>query len=118
LTSKEATDLWRIHFSAVNIYRLEKYKQTQGGRAFYKQEASVMSQTLAFPYDYRPSLQKNGNTTLLEGDHDFLDFNATKHRAQLTEFSAVKVVVIKDAGHNIWTDDPAAFKSALEKALR
>jgi pimeloyl-ACP methyl ester carboxylesterase len=29
----------------------------------------------------------------------------------------VKVVTIKDAGHDIWTDDPKTFKIELIKAL-
>ena len=118
LTSKERTDRWRIQFASTNIYQMEHYAQLRGGWAYYKQDASVMLQTLRFPYDYRPGLQRNGKVTLIQGDRDFLDFDAAKHKSLLKPYPLVQIVLIKNAGHNIWVDDAIAFKTELEKALR
>lgn len=117
LTDKEQTELWRINFASVNIYRMANWRLIKGGRAYYKQEATVMAESANWVYDYRQALNEIGKVTIILGDHDFLDFNAENHKKLLANFPRVKVVVIKDAGHNIWTDDPHKFKIELNKAL-
>ncbi|PKP28457.1 MAG: hypothetical protein CVU01_04115 [Bacteroidetes bacterium HGW-Bacteroidetes-18] len=117
LTDKEQTELWRINFASVNIYRMANWRLIKGGRAYYKQAAAVMAESVNWVYDYRQALNDNGKVTIIMGDHDFIDFNAEYHRKLLANFPRVKVVTIEDAGHNIWTDDPDKFKTELNKAL-
>jgi pimeloyl-ACP methyl ester carboxylesterase len=117
LTDKEQTELWRIEFASVNIYRMENWRLMKGGRAYYKNDAAMMAESVNWIYDYRQTLNNNGKVTIIMGDHDFLDFNAENHKKLLVNFPKVKVVTIKDAGHNIWTDDPITFKIELIKAL-
>ena len=117
LTDKEQTELWRINFASVNIYRMANWRLIKGGRAYYKQEAAVMAKSVNWVYDYRQVLNENGKVTIIMGDHDFLDFNAENHKKLLVNFPKVKVVTIKDTGHNIWTDDPGKFRIELNKAL-
>ena len=117
LTDKEQTELWRIEFASVNIYRMENWRLMKGGRAYYKIDAAMMAESVNWVYDYRQALNNNGKVTIIMGDHDFLDFNAENHKKLLANFHKVKVVTIKDAGHNIWTDDPKTFKIELIKAL-
>jgi len=117
LTDKEQTELWRIEFASVNIYRMANWRLMKGGRAYYKKDAAAMAESVNWVYDYRQALNDNGKVTIIMGDHDFLDFNAENHKKLLANFPKVKVVIIKDAGHNIWTDDPKTFKIELIKAL-
>ena len=117
LTDKEQTELWRINFAAVNIYDMTRWRSIKGGRAYYKEEATVMLETVNWNYDYRKRLNENGKVTIVMGDHDFLDFNADQHKKLMTNYKDVEVIVIPKAGHNIWIDEPKKFKSALIRAL-
>jgi len=117
LSDKEKTEYWRIQFASGNIYKIENYNLLKGGRAFYNQNAAIMGQTLNWQYDYRPVLNANGKVTIIQGDYDFLDFNADNHKKLLTDYPKVQIKVIKNAGHNIWIDDPVLFKNNLVIAL-
>lgn len=117
LTDKEQTELWRIQFASVNIYRMQNWRHIQGGRTYYKQSASVMANTVNWNYDYRKLLNEIEKTTVIMGDHDFIDFNGEKHIRQLQDYPNVHVEVVEKAGHNIWTDNPADFRNMLHKAL-
>jgi len=117
LTHKDLTDAWRIKFAATNIFDITRYARVKGGRAFYKPEAAVMSETVNWKYDYRPILAANKNVTFIQGDRDFLDFDAAEHRKLLEPFPKIRLVVIKNAGHNAWIDAPQQFGRLLNTAL-
>ncbi|MGL5888743.1 MAG: hypothetical protein ACRC3B_02590, partial [Bacteroidia bacterium] len=117
LTNKEQTELWRIDFASVNIYKMQNWRNMKGGRAYYKQSAAVMAESVNWVYDYRRDLNENGKVTIIMGDHDFLDFYSENHKKILKGYTAVRLVTIKDAGHNIWTDDLKGFQSELKKSL-
>ena len=118
MTDKEQTELWRIEFASINIYQIKKWRLMKGGRAYYKEDASIMANSVDWKYDYRQALYDNGKVTIIMGDHDFLDFNAENHQKNLTNYPKVKIKVIKDAGHNIWVDEPGEFRKALKAALK
>lgn len=90
----------------------------KGGRAYYKGDASIMANSVDWKYDYRKVLNNNGKVTIIMGDYDFLDFNAENHKSVLTAYPKIKLKVIKNAGHNIWVDEPREFKQALKEALK
>lgn len=46
LTDKEQTELWRIEFASVNIYRMENWRLMKGGRAYYKKDAAIQLYTM------------------------------------------------------------------------
>lgn len=118
LTSdRERTDCNRLFFASSNIYKLERYKLMRGGFHYYKEEASVMVNTVNWQYDYRQALNLHGKTTLIQGDHDFIDFDAQEHKRLLQDYTKVWVKVIPKAGHNSWIDDPQLFRNELKKAL-
>lgn len=117
LTHKQLTEYWRVQFASVNIYNVKDYNLLKGGRGYYKGQAGVMVETVDWNYDYRPSLSENGKTTIIQGDHDFLDFNGEKYTEQLKDFPKIKLQIIKEAGHNVWLDNPALFKQMLIEAL-
>ncbi|BFM45312.1 hypothetical protein CFS9_39530 [Flavobacterium sp. CFS9] len=114
----ERTDFNRMAFAASNIYRIDRYKLMRGGFHYYKEDASVMSETVNWKYDYRKSLNDNGKTTIIFGDHDFLDFNGEVHQELIKSHKKVNFRLIKSAGHNVWIDQPEIFKKELDMALQ
>lgn len=117
LTHKDLTNVWRVNFAAVNILNVNKHHLLKGGRAYYKGAASAMSDTVNWNYDYRKIMSDNEKTTIIQGDYDFLDFNAAEHLKLLKDFPSVKIEVVKNAGHNIWIDAPESFQQLLKTAL-
>lgn len=117
LTDKEQTELWRIQFASVNIYRLENWNQIKGGRSYYKGDDAMMAANVNWNYDYRNQLNNIDKATIIMGDHDFLDFNGEKHKSLVQNHSNIHVEMIKNAGHNIWTDNPIDFRKALKKSI-
>lgn len=114
---KLRTDFNRMSFASSNIYKIERYKFMRGGFHYFKEDASVMVETVNWKYDYREALNNNMKTTILFGDYDFLDFNAEEHTKLIKAYPNIQLRLIKQAGHNIWIDEPELFRKELDKAL-
>ncbi len=117
-SDRERTDFNRMAFASSNIYRIDRYKLMRGGFHYYKEDASVMSETVNWKYDYRKSLNDNARTTVIFGDHDFLDFNGEVYREQIKNYKKIVFRLIRSAGHNIWVDQPEIFRKELDMALQ
>lgn len=119
LTSREATDMWRIKFASVNIFHVERFNLMRGGKAYYSgYAANMIVPTVNWKYDYRKALSDNGKTTLIQGDRDFIDFDAAEHFKLLKDFPKVRIKLIKNAGHGIWIDAPLEFRKTVDAALQ
>lgn len=114
---RERSDFNRLAFAASNIYKIERYRLIRGGFHYFKEEASAMLNTVQWKYDYR-ELLNNTNTTILFGDHDFIDFGGEVHQSLLRGYDRVQFRLVRQAGHNIWIDQPETFRKELDKALR
>jgi len=90
----------------------------KGGLVYYNAESgNLMRQSFNFTYDYSSSLSKNKYiVTLIQGQYDFIDFNAERHRDLIGNLP-INVVTIPNAGHAIWIDQPNMFRKELKKAL-
>jgi len=118
LSHKDMTEYWRIIFASVNIYDIKKHNLfIKCGRAYYKGEAAVMGNTVNWNYDYR-SMMNNTKTTVINGAYDFLDFNGDNLKTLLDGFPNIRLVIIPNAGHSIWIDNPKLFKQNLLTALK
>lgn len=117
LTHKDLTEYWRITFAAVNLYDVRKHIYLKGGRAYYKQSASVIAETVNWDYDYRNILNNNTKTTIINGDYDFLDFHGEAFKTSLNGYDKIELRIIPNAGHNSWIDNPIIFKDYLKNAL-
>lgn len=117
-SDRERSDFNRMSFAISNIYKIDRYKLVRGGFHYYKEDASVMSETVNWKYDYRKFLNDNAKTTVIFGDHDFLDFNGEVYRELIRNYKNINFRLIKSAGHNIWVDQPEIFKKELESALK
>ncbi|MBC9794876.1 alpha/beta fold hydrolase [Sinomicrobium weinanense] len=117
LSHKDLTEYWRINFAAINIYDVSKHHLLKGGRAYYKQASSVMTETVNWSYDYRDVLNNKAKTTIINGDHDFFDFQGRILKTLLKGYNRIELKIIAYAGHNSWIDNPLLFKNNLAAAL-
>lgn len=117
LTHKDLTEYWRINFASVNLFHVEKYNLLKGGRVYYNQDAAVMGETVDWKYDYRPVLNDQVKTTIINGAYDFIDFNGEEFKKLLKNYNKIELKIIPQAGHNSWIDDPVTFRQHLEEAL-
>ncbi|SFN74180.1 Pimeloyl-ACP methyl ester carboxylesterase [Chryseobacterium oleae] len=116
LSHKELTTYWRINFAAANIYDIRKHNFVKGGRAYYNQDASIMTESVNWKYDYR-NILNTIKTTIINGDYDFLDFHGEILQSQLKEYRKIELKLIPNAGHNSWIDHPNLFRKHLSDAL-
>lgn len=112
LSDKERTEYWRINFAEGNIYDISKWKLLKGGQIYYNQQASVMAETVNWDYDYR-TLLDSLETTIIQGQFDFFDFNLLNYKEQIKEFKNIEIKIIPNAGHNSWIDNPKLFKKYI-----
>lgn len=117
-SNKERSEFNRMTFAAANIYKIERYNLMRGGFHYYKPEASVMTETIDWNYDYRKLLNENGKTTIIFGEYDFLDFKGQVHQELIKNYKNIDFKLIDSAGHNIWIDQPEVFKEILDEALK
>lgn len=79
---------------------------------------SKTSSTLPKGWDLTEIVSKHKfPVTFIQGDKDFVDLEVENHKTQLSKIKNVELLIIKDAGHNAWIDDPANYKKTLLKAL-
>lgn len=118
-TAREKTQIWRIKFASVNTFQIEKsIKNIKGGMAYYNQRVgNIMPKTVNWKFDYRDAMNKNGKVTIIYGAYDFIDFKGEKYREQIKDYPDINFTLIENAGHNIWSDEPAIFRKELKSAL-
>ena len=114
---KELTEHWRIQFASTNIYDVSKYHLLKGGMAYYKPDGAAIAETVDFNYDYRDVLNDKTKTTIINGDYDFLDFNGEVLKELLKGYNNIELLIIPNAGHNSWVDNPGLFKKYLKHGL-
>lgn len=56
-------------------------------------------------------------TTIINDYHDFLDFDAETLKGLLKDYQNIELLVIPNAGHNSWIDDPVLFEKYFIKGL-
>ena len=119
-TAKQATHYWRVVFARANLYDVGKWRQMEGGRAFYNGDVGEKIST-SLPeekWDLRPVIAEHGHPVhILQGDHDFCDFGPTWSERWFGSLEHVCLTVIDQAGHNVWVDQPAAWEKAIRGSL-
>ena len=119
LSPKLATRRWRIDFTAANAFHVDRWRRMVGGQVFYNpRSGSAASRTMPKAYDFRPTLATHPcKVTIILGDHDLVDMGAARHRRWTANAPTVGLVVVREAGHNLWMDAPDEFSGALARAL-
>jgi pimeloyl-ACP methyl ester carboxylesterase len=118
-SAKQLSRLFKISFAAGNIYHVERWALMRGGKVFWSQEsAKATSRTLSADYNFIPVLRQHPYPiTIIAGDHDLADFGNGIWRKVTGELRNAELIILKNAGHNCWIDEPGIFKRALKRGL-
>lgn len=119
LTPKQGTNEWRIHFAGVNIFHIARWQEVKGGRGFYSAAAGqAAAKTMPQQWDFVPALAAHHCTTwVIDGDYDYVDGSARMFQEATASAPGLHFVVLKNAGHLSWIDDPKKFAKAFRSAL-
>lgn len=128
LTNKEKTNRWRIEFAGGSLYHTNRWRQMEGGMAFYNDDVGRLlyenaseqwSDWETIRAQQLESLERfEGATRVILGDFDFTDPEALVWPHLIDRFPDAKLTVLEDAGHNAWIDQPEAFRETLSEALQ
>lgn len=120
LSAKEATRAWRIKFAGVSLFYADRWRQMKGGRAFFNGEVNRASfATTPKRWDFTELLRNHdAPITGIIGDHDFTDMGAKFAHHWLDPIENVKLIVVRDAGHSLWIDQPTEFRKVLSEAMK
>jgi proline iminopeptidase len=121
LSSIEDTYKFRINFGSRFLYDVTKWRSLREGGPFYNPRVDdLVSRTLpSSGWNYYLSFAKSKiPVSVIVGDHDFLDMGGAIIRKWSKDIPTAEVAVIENAGHDIWIDQPAKFRVALEHALK
>jgi proline iminopeptidase len=105
----------------VSLYHIERWRAQEPVRVAVAAARATRAST-NFEYDVGPLLAAHDRpVTVINGEYDYtVGPRGSPLWRQLASRSArnVDVVVIPNAGHNVWIDEPGAFATALRRALR
>jgi len=114
LTDRAATARWRIEFAAGNIYHIERWRQVEGGRAFYNGDiAGLINQNTPDSIranEFETLKTSEVPTRVIVGDHDLVDFGLVSWPAVADTVENVEITTLENAGHNAWIDRPGKFR--------
>jgi proline-specific peptidase len=117
LSDKEATAAWRLGFANSNLFNLERWQRMKGGRVYYNARVGALS-TMPREYDLIPGIAAHRCPVwVINGDHDYVDWRAERHRRWTANVPNARLAVITNAGHAAWLDEPDQFRRALLRAL-
>jgi proline iminopeptidase len=125
LSDREKTEVWRITFAAANLCHVERWRDLKGGQIFYNPRvpAAIERNTTQARRDslwngFLPALQRfTGAVSIITGDCDFIDPQAAWWRYVAAQLPRARLIVLHDAGHEAWVDQPEQFRSAVSRAL-
>lgn len=125
-TAQEQNATWLIKFASTNIYDITKWREMRGGSAYYNDQVwPNILENAGGESSYRElwnpffsDLQKtDASLVFVIGKQDFMDSSYRYWPHIFQQLPKAKVFPIDRAGHGIWIDQPAKFKSAIEKAI-
>lgn len=119
LSDKQRIEEWRIRYAAANIYDVSKWRDLRGGMAFYNSKAGAAAyKSMPSVYDFVSVLRaRSCPTAIVLGDHDVADMGARVIQQQAAGVGNIKLTILKNAGHVVWIDQPAAVRKAIEQGL-
>ncbi|MEM9721627.1 MAG: alpha/beta hydrolase [Bacteroidota bacterium] len=120
LNSMEKTAKFRINMASRFLYDVTKWVRLTGGRPFYNPKVYQLTESTNSmeSWDFPQNFLASGiPITAIIGDHDFLDMGAHITSKFLADIPNVELVVLEKAGHELWLDQPKAFRKAFKKGL-
>jgi pimeloyl-ACP methyl ester carboxylesterase len=123
LTPKQRSEIARIKFASASIYHIDRWREAKGWGIYFNEAAgnaaaSSLFKRLTNDYDFTPVIENHPYPiTVISGDHDYVDFGNAFFKLYSKEVKNLDLIVIRDAGHNAWIDDPINFRLALDAGL-
>ena len=93
---------------------------TANHRFWNEEAANAATKTSTKDNDFVSLLARHPYpVTVINGDHDLAEFGNWYYSSKEFRESAPKVgvIILKNAGHIMWIDDPRGFRKALKKGL-
>jgi proline iminopeptidase len=121
LSSREETSKSRIEFAARMLSDVRKWPSMTGGGALYKGKVFQLTERTYPPsgWDYPQEFKRGAYpVNIIVAEHDWLDFGNNLVKKWVKGIPTVKLSTVKNAGHLIWIDQPAAFSEELSKHLK
>lgn len=123
LSSIQNTLEQKILYAANHTYLMRDIEKTQN--AFFNPDVfeALKQNTSNEEWAKRTShlseaLTKNSiPISVINGEHDYVDPSANVWPEIANQYKHINYIKIKDAGHNIWLDQPKTFKKALKRVL-
>ncbi|MCE2423840.1 MAG: hypothetical protein J4F45_01855, partial [Pseudomonadales bacterium] len=119
LSARDRTRQWRIQFGAGNLYHTDRWRQLRGGRVHSNEAVGIATaKTAPHGHDFTPALQAFAKpVTVINGDQEHIRTTRAFWQRTLEPLPNAELVVLEDAGHAAWIDQPAGFETALRRAL-
>lgn len=121
LTKKQEFELRQLKSSAASIYNLENWRENK----FYFANARAAQTTMRsinFEYNYTNMLSKHPyKITVINGMYDYVvggKGSPIWSSFVKNEAPNVVLVILDNAGHHAWIDQPLKFRIELEKGLK
>lgn len=119
LSGLQRTQLWRLRdVAAMNIYHIERWREVRGGRAFFNPAVSRAIIRSPAPGDFRIALARFAcRIQVILGDHDLIDMGGLMWQRRAQELGNIDLLILPDAGHLAWIDQPELFRTSLAAGL-
>ena len=120
-SAKQMMELWRISYAAGKLYDLQHLKEVTANHRFWNEEvANATLKTSTKDNDFVSLMARHPYPiTVINGDHDLAEFGNWYYTSKEFREAApnVAVIILKNAGHILWIDDPSEFRKALKRGL-
>lgn len=121
IPGKAVTYKQRIAVASYSCFDIINWKkQRTGFWSFYNIKAgnAVVNSIPKGGYNLIPVFTQHPYPiTVIMGDHDMIDFGGELYGRWFKEFPNMERILIKNAGHDTWLDQPEQFKRAFIKAM-
>lgn len=111
----------RISMAAGNLYHVERWRQLEGGQAFYNPRVHALLQENTPAGEWQGLFAALAThappVELILGDHDLVDFGVVAWPPLAAVLPNARLHVVERAGHNAWIDQPEAVRALIARAL-
>lgn len=119
LTDRQSYIKKCIHFGAINLHNVKKWKAVRQGVLYYSPVAAdLSSKSMSSPsWNFINTLKEQEiPISILHGDDDYLPY--TFHNSWKDSLRNVESYIIENAGHCLWVDNYISFEKAIFQALQ
>jgi pimeloyl-ACP methyl ester carboxylesterase len=120
LTAQQRHDLWRIRQSAGSLYHIERWRENPF-IMIRADGAQGARDGMNFDYNWAPMLAQHPHAiTVINGRYDYqvgVEGSPIWARVVARDARNVKLVVLDEAGHSPWIDQPVEFRRIMRDAL-